>query len=106
MSNQIEDSPAAILGGDVIINDHYVVIEMEQKDGLNWLELTPRDLESDYESIQLGFKGELLLKMILFDNLGNQNLITFLDSKRNTPLDLKLFRFTPPEGIDIIDNRK
>lgn len=105
ISNEIESSPAAILGGDININEHYVVIEMETTNDINWLELTPRNIESQYESIRLGFKENNLLKMLLFDNLGQRNLITFLDSKRNTQLNLKLFSFSPPEGIDIIDNR-
>ena len=105
VTNQIEESPAAILGGDVKIADHYVIIEMAPEEGVNWLELTPRDLESQYETIHLGFKQDHLVKMVLFDNLGQKNLITFLDSKRNSTLNLELFTFTPPEGIDVIDNR-
>lgn len=106
MSNQIEDSPAAIFSGDVKVNEHYVVLELEPEGDVSWLELTPRDLDSEYESIRLGFRGEHLVKMLLFDNLGQQNRITFLDTKRNIPLDIDLFRFTPPEGTDIIDNRE
>ena len=105
IANQIGNSPAAILGGNVNINDLYVVLRIESKDGLDWLELTPRDIDSEYKTIQLGFKDNQLQKMVLFDNLGQKNIITFLDSKRNPPLNLELFSFVPPQGVDVIDNR-
>ena len=105
ITNQIDESPAAILGGDVKIEDHYVAVELEAEGDINWLELTPRDLESQYDTIRLGFKQDHLVKMVLFDNLGQKNLITFLDTKRNSKLNLELFSFTPPAGVDVIDNR-
>lgn len=106
IANQIGNSPAAILGGDVKINEFYVVIRMDRDDGFDWLELTPRDIDSEYKTIQLAFKDNQLMKMVLFDNLGQQNMITFLDTKRNPPLNLELFSFTPPQGVDVIDNRR
>ena len=105
VANQIGNSPAAILGGDVDINHLYVLNRMQTKDSLDWLELTPRDIESEYKTIQLGFKGGQLAQMVLFDNLGQKNMITFLDAKRNPPLNMKLFSFIPPKGVDVIDNR-
>ena len=105
IANQIGNSPAAILGGDVNINDLYVVVRVDSTDGLDWLELTPRDIDSEYKTIRLGFKDTQLRQMVLFDNLGQKNVITFLDSKRNPQLNLELFSFVPPQGVDVIDNR-
>ena len=105
IKNQIGNSPAAILGGNVNINNLYVVIRMKSDDGLEWLELTPRDINSEYKTIRLAFKNNQLQKMVLFDNLGQKNAITFLDSKRNPQLNLELFSFVPPKGVDVIDNR-
>ena len=105
IKNQIGNSPAAILGGNVNINDLYVVIRIASNDGLDWLELTPRDIDSEYKTIRLGFKEMQLQKMVLYDNLGQKNEITFLDSKRNPQLNLELFSFVPPKGVDVIDNR-
>ena len=106
VSNQLGNSPAAILGGNVDISHLYVVNRMQTKDGLDWLELTPRNIESEYKTIRLGFKDGQLAQMVLFDNLGQKNMITFLDAKRNPPLNLKLFSFVPPKGVDVIDDRR
>lgn len=106
ISNQIESSPAAILGGDVKLTDHYVVIDKGLEDQTHWLELTPRDIQSQYDYIRLGFMDEHLKKMILTDQFGQQTDIDFLDAKRNPQLNIELFSFTPPEGTDVIDNRR
>jgi outer membrane lipoprotein carrier protein len=106
ISNMIEESPAAILGGEIDINAHYIVIEMDTDDGNEWIELTPRDVESQYSSIQLGFKQAQLYSMILLDHLGQTSVIKLLDTKRNNALNIELFQFTVPEGIDVIDSRQ
>ena len=98
-------SPAAILGGNVEINEFYLVIDRGISEEHHWLEMTPRDVKSQYNSIMLGFKKGQLSKMLLFDNLGQKNMIDFLDIKLNKTLNLELFSFNPPAETDIIDNR-
>lgn len=105
MGDALGQSPAAILGGNVKIADHYVVIDTGNSEGLDWMELTPRDIDSQYNSIKLGFAGNHLKKMLLLDNLGQTNMITFLDTKRNSKLNIELFDFTPPANCDVIDER-
>ena len=104
-TDSIEDSPAAVLGGNVNIEEHYIVLEMGVEEGTDWLELTPKDLDAQYESIRLGFVDEQLTGMVLLDGLGNRTNIRFLDTQRNPALAPELFRFMPPEGVDIVDNR-
>ena len=105
LTNAIDDSPAAILGGNVDLDRYYVVVELGNSESLDWLELTPRDTESQYSSVRLGFDGDTLSRMILFDNLGQKTDIHFLQIVRNPKLDPSLFTFTPPEGVDVIDSR-
>lgn len=101
----IDDSPAALLGGDVDVDAHYVVLEAGESEGVQWLELTPRDIESQYETVRLGFRDGDLAAMELFDNLGQKTRIVFQDVRRNPPLEAGLFEFTPPAGIDVVDER-
>jgi outer membrane lipoprotein carrier protein len=101
----IDDSPAALLGGDVDVDAHYVVIEVGETEGIRWLELTPRDIESQYETVRLGFRDGDLAAMELFDNLGQKTRIAFQDIRRNPSLERRLFEFTPPEGVDVVDER-
>lgn len=105
LAGSIEDSPAAVLTGDLDIDKHYLVIDQGISKGMDWQELTPRDLDSQYKSVRLGFKGDNLAAMVLYDNLGQETRIKFLDTKRNLSLKEDLFEFKPPEGVDIIDER-
>ncbi|MNC96840.1 Outer-membrane lipoprotein carrier protein precursor [compost metagenome] len=81
------------------------MINTGEQEGVQWLELTPRDADSDYNTIRLGFSGNELAGMVLFDNLGQRTEIVFKDARRNTKLDPALFSFTPPAGLDVIDSR-
>ena len=105
VADSIEDSPAALLGGDVDIPAHYVVIELGETEGVQWLELTPRDIDAEYGSVRLGFRDGEPAGMVLFDNLGQKTRISFHDVRRNPVLDPELFTFTPPPGVDVIDER-
>lgn len=105
ITESIDDSPAAVLGGEVDVEQHYVVIDGGTVEGVNWLELTPRDIESQYATVRLGFRNDHLAGMELFDNLGQKTRISFQDTRRNPPLEPGLFEFTPPEGVDVVDER-
>lgn len=105
IAGSMEDTPAAILGGEVAIDQHYVVVDGQDDGEIDWLELTPRNTDSQYERLRLGFEAEKLKVMVLFDSFGQETRITFLDSQRNSGLDETLFRFEPPEGVDVIDDR-
>ena len=102
----LEDSPAAILGGDMDISAHYLVVEHEDDNGEQWLEMTPRDPESQYKGIRLTFAGQALEQMILFDSLGRTTQIVLDNLVRNPELDEATFQFSVPDGIDVIDARE
>ena len=65
-----------------------------------------RDLDSQYRDVRLGFDKNNLVMMILHDNLGQITRIDFLNPERNKRFGGPLFTFTPPEGVDVIDERQ
>ncbi len=105
-SAAVEDTPALIFSGRYSIDEHYVINELDGDAGLAWLELTPRNLESQYRALRLAFSGAKLSGMILFDSLGQTLLISFENTRRNPDLNRELFRFTPADNIDVIDARR
>ncbi len=105
VTHSLGDSPASILDGSGDIDAHYVVLNTGIQEAVEWLELTPRDADSDYTTLRLGFTGGDLAGMVMFDNLGQRTEITFKDARRNTKLNPALFIFTPPPGLDVIDSR-
>ena len=102
----IHDTPALIFSGDDNFADHYAIKELEKDAEFTSLLLTPWDPESQYEGLYLAFYDNELSGMMVFDALGQTLAIKFSNAQRNPPLKGELFRFTPADGIDVIDARK
>jgi outer membrane lipoprotein carrier protein len=99
----IGNTPALLLGGKVDIDKQFDVTELGQRAGLLWVGLKPRGQDNQYYDIRLGFDGTVLRQMVLLDNLGQTTRIEFSGEQRNSELDPKLFIFTPPKGVDVIN---
>lgn len=56
-----------------------------------------------FSSLTLVFKGQELSSMRMEDKLGQLTQIKFYDIKLNQTLPSPLFVFTPPRGVDVID---
>ena len=99
------DSPAALLAGDNNIEKLFNLKEGGSKDGIEWLEASPKSKEGSFEKVRMGFKGNDLHAMELKDNFGQTTLLRFSNLQRNPAIGASLFRFTPPKGVDVIGDR-
>lgn len=105
VSSSIANTPAAVFGSYEDIDKQFIIIDMGTIEKFDWVELTPRDIDSQYNSIRLGFDDDQLGMMVMFDNLGQVTRIDFTDEIINKKMDDNMFNFEPPQGIDIIDDR-
>ncbi|MBH5330222.1 outer membrane lipoprotein chaperone LolA [Eikenella sp. S3360] len=98
----IGDSPAAILSNKDALTASYTLKEDGSANGIDYVLATPKRSNAGYQYIRLGFKGDNLAEMRLKDSFGNQTTIKFngLDTKPN--LSRSQFRFTPPQGVDVL----
>ena len=94
-------TPAALLAGDAI-ERNFDLQDAGTGNDLDWLQATPKNKESSFESVRLGFSGQTLAAMELKDNFGQTTLIRFFEVKANPQLSADLFQFTPPQGADVI----
>jgi outer membrane lipoprotein carrier protein len=97
-------SPAALLSGKNELERDFVLAEAGEADGMAWLEATPKQSESGFEKVRLGFAGADLKAMELHDNFGQVTHIRFSKLVRNPNLPADTFRFEPPAGADVIGN--
>jgi outer membrane lipoprotein carrier protein len=95
-------SPAALLAGGKAIEDSFVLKNTESKDGLNWVSAQPKDKESGFEKILLGFKDSQIQEMSLVDSFGHHTKIVFSNVDVNPKLDEKSFLFKAPKGVDVV----
>lgn len=105
-SETIEKTPAAIILGNSNLEKHFVQVYLGDIEGFEWIELTPRDLEAQYENIRIGFDNRRLGMMIIADNLGQTTRIDFEGASKNDGLSSELFNFEIPENVDVIDERE
>ena len=98
------DSPLMLLTDVSRIDEQFEVRELGSDSGLHLLELRSNNPESEFERILLGLDNGQLLLMAMEDAFGLRTEIRFREIQRNPVLEDKLFRFTPPEGVDVIGN--
>ena len=95
-------SPAALLAGDNALESNFVLIDAGTRDGQEFVEAKPKNQESGFERIRIGFRDGLPRTMELADTFGNVTTVTFLTFERNPALDPAQFRFVPPKGADVV----
>ena len=62
----------------------------------------PKNRDTAFERVRLGFGKAGLQAMELRDAFGQVTVITFADMERNPRISPEVFRFTPPKGVDVI----
>lgn len=104
--NEVDRVPAMLLNGDAdTIREAYDVSSTNMGGELVRFVLIPRNPDRLFERLSVTFRGAVLEEMQFEDSLGQQTSLGFHEVNRNVPLDASNFRFTPPDGIDVIDNR-
>lgn len=99
-------TPAALLAGNnAEINRAFVLKDEGSRDGLEWVEAIPREKESNFERIRMGFGANGPARMVLLDAFGQTTELRFVNLERNPKLDAGQFEFTPPKGADVIGDR-
>ncbi|MBI3903735.1 MAG: outer membrane lipoprotein chaperone LolA [Nitrosomonadales bacterium] len=96
-------SPAALLSGNNEIERGFALKDNGEKEGLDWLEATPRTQDTSFEKIRMAFnsKSELVV-MELHDSFGHITMLRFSSMQRNPQLAPSLFKFVPPQGADVL----
>ena len=96
-------SPAAILFGSNDLDKNFTLRDAGVKAGIDWLELTPKAKDTQFQRVGIGFKDGNLEAMELHDVFGNVTLLTFSNIQKNPPLPADAFKFTVPKGADVIN---
>ena len=102
LGDVIAGTPAALLAGDNAIEKYFSLKDAGQGGGLEWLEATPKSKDTSFERIRMGFKGDVLVQMELFDFFGQRTTLKLSKFARNPSIPASKFKFTPPKGADII----
>jgi len=98
-------SPAALLAGSNEIERGFILKESGSREGLEWLQATPKSQESSFSAVYMGFDAQAaLVAMELNDAFGHKTVLRFSAMQRNPKLSATQFQFTPPAGADVISD--
>ena len=98
----LASTPAMLLSGDAKMTDGFKLTEAGQFGEVFWMTLVPRNQETDFRKISLGFVDGQLQLMELEDSLDQVTRIILRDVERNPTLADDTFQFVPPPGSDVI----
>ena len=102
LSKALGASPAALLAGEDTLDKNFKLVTAYRKGNLEWVSSNPKDSESGFNKISLGFKGESLQEMDMIDSFGHQTRIVFSHLQQNPVIDAQAFFFKPPKGVDVV----
>jgi len=110
VSHQAQDralggTPAQLLAGDEPIERHFTVHSWDGGAGRDWVELQPKDKDTQVVKLRIGFIGDALDTLLMEDSFGQITRFTFLQVRRNPELDDGLFRLDRSIGGDFLQIR-
>lgn len=102
LSKTLGSSPAAMLAGGEAVEKSFKLKNAVRKDDLTWVLALPKDKESGFDRVLLGFKEGQLKKMELYDSFSHVTHIAFNQIERNPTLATETFLFSTPKGVDVV----
>lgn len=104
LGNALGSSPAAILFGSNDLEQNFTLKDAGVKDGMEWLEATPKAKDSTFDQIGIGLRNGVPQAMELRDSFGQVSLLTFTKFEKNPALPANGFKFVVPKGADVFNN--
>ncbi|PQJ96577.1 outer membrane lipoprotein chaperone LolA [Chromatium okenii] len=98
----LRGTPALLLANREPIATHFTINTIASTDGRDWVELTPKDQDTDVVKIQLGFGQDTLDSLIMQDSFGQETRLNFSQAQRNTTLKPELFKIEQNEMDDFL----
>ena len=94
-------TPAALLAGGSLERD-FELKPQPAAQGIEWVQALPRTKDAQFQALRVGFSGSTLSAIEITDSFGQKSLLHFSGVETNVALPPDTFRFTPPQGVDVI----
>jgi outer membrane lipoprotein carrier protein len=98
-------TPAALIAtaSDLAaLRQEFELAPAPDRDGLQWVQATPRARDGVLRSVRIGFRGGELAALDIQDSLGQQSALRFGRMEINPALPAETFQFKPPPGADVL----
>lgn len=98
----LANTPALLLGGSKDALEQFEFAGTTIEEVTTWVRLEPKDKNSGFNRVELGFIDDELQRMVFFDNLEQTTLVALYDVKVNEPIDTARFEFVVPDEVDVV----
>ncbi len=72
------------------------------RDGLQWVQGTPKTKDGQLNSVRIGFRGDQLAALEILDSFGQRSVMTFNKMEVNAAISADTFNFKTPQGADVV----
>lgn len=99
-----DHNPLYVLFNPDLIDKHYRITNSFRRQGLLWVKIIPLQPQDNVQAVWLGINTDAkrLEQIQMRDNLDQIVVFEFSQIRRNPPVSDDLFRFTPPQGTDVV----
>ncbi|HXD42431.1 MAG TPA: outer membrane lipoprotein chaperone LolA [Ramlibacter sp.] len=104
-SQVLASTPAALIAAapDVgALRKDFNLEAAGEKDGLQWVQATPKVKDGQLHSVKVGFRGNELAKLEILDSFGQRSVLTFTKMELNVAVSPERLQFKPPQGADVV----
>lgn len=101
-SDALGGAPALLMTASDPLEENFTLEELGQHESFHWLELKPRERDSNFDFVRLAIEDRTLRAMEMVDGFGQTTRLLFERVERNPGLLEDTFRFVPPPGVDVI----
>ena len=98
----LSNTPALLLGGSTDAMQQFVHEGSYDKEQTTWVRLSPKNTESGFLRVEMGFMNGELSRMVFFDNLDQTTVVALHDVEVNEPIDAIRFEFDVPVDADVV----
>jgi outer membrane lipoprotein carrier protein len=98
-------TPAALVAASPDLNSlrrDFDLQALPDKDGMQWVQATPKTKEGQLNHVKVGFRGNDLAALDILDGFGQRSVLTFSGMELNAAVSPEVFRFKPPTGADLV----
>ena len=98
-------TPAALIAAApdlAALRQEFELSAAPDRDGLQWVQATPKAREGALRGMRVGFRGGELAALEIQDSLGQQSVLRFGRMEINPALPAETFQFRPPPGADVL----
>jgi outer membrane lipoprotein carrier protein len=84
------------------LTDDFDIREMPESFGLNWVALVPKVQDTEFYRVEIGLDGNVIREMKLYDHFDQKTIIRFSEINTSANLPDTRFKFSIPNGVDVI----